>query len=120
LLPNVTGNKYQLEQVVVNLLMNAMQATTSGSGVVTVRTECAEHENEVRIIVRDEGEGIPPDIRKHLFEAFFSTRIDVGGSGLGLYISRFIVNEHKGSLTLEAAQPVGTVAIVRLPVTPAA
>jgi signal transduction histidine kinase len=109
-----------LEQVVVNLLMNAMQATPSGSGEVKVRTEYAASENEVRIIVSDQGGGIPPEIRKHLFEAFFSTRIAVGGSGLGLYISRFIVNEHKGSLTLEPAQTTGTIATIRLPVTPPA
>ena len=120
LLPNITGNKYQLEQVVVNLLMNAMQATPSGSGEVKVRTEYAESENEVRIIISDQGGGVPPEIRKHLFEAFFSTRIAVGGSGLGLYISRFIVNEHKGSLTLEPAQTTGTIATVRLPVPPSA
>lgn len=115
-LPGITGNKYQLEQVVVNLLMNAMQATCSHNGIVKIRTEYAEIENEVRIIVSDQGAGIPPEVRRHLFEAFFSTRIESGGSGLGLYISRFIVTEHKGSLTLESEQDVGTVATVRLPV----
>jgi signal transduction histidine kinase len=52
---------------------------------------------------------------KHLFEAFFSTRIDKGGSGLGLYISNFIVSEHRGRLTVDTESGVGTVATVHLP-----
>lgn len=116
-LPYITGNKYQLEQVVVNLLMNAMQASESGKGVVSVRTEYDSNENNVRIKISDKGIGIPPEVQKHLFEAFFSTRIESGGSGLGLYISRFIVNEHKGRLTLESDQAGGTVATIYLPVT---
>jgi signal transduction histidine kinase len=70
----------------------------------------------VGIIVTDQGEGIRPEVRKQLFEAFFSTRIDKGGSGLGLYISNFIVSEHKGRLTIDSEQNAGTVAKVHIPV----
>jgi len=94
-----------------------MQAMPKNKGAVSIRTEYSEEENEVRIIVTDQGEGIPPEVRKHLFEAFFSTRIDKGGSGLGLYISNFIVSEHRGRLTVDSEQGVGTVATVHLPVT---
>jgi len=116
-LPDITANQCQLEQVVVNLLLNAMQAMPGNRGAVTVRTEYSPEEDEVRIIVTDQGEGIPPEVMKHLFEAFFSTRIDKGGSGLGLYISNFIVSEHRGRLTVDSKQGVGTVATVHLPVT---
>jgi len=116
-LPDITANQSQLEQVVVNLLLNAMQAMPNNKGAITVRTEFSAEENEVRIIVTDQGEGIPPEVKKHLFEAFFTTRIDKGGSGLGLYISNFIVSEHKGRLTVYSEQGVGTVATVHLPVT---
>lgn len=115
-LPDITGNQYQLEQVVVNLLMNAMQAIGNEKGVVRVRTEYCDKEGVVRIVVIDNGVGIPPEVHKHLFEPFFSTRIERGGSGLGLYISRFIVNEHKGALSLVSGQSTGTVATVSLPV----
>jgi two-component system, NtrC family, sensor kinase len=116
-LPDITANQCQLEQVVVNLLLNAMQAMPDNQGAITVRTEYSAEENEVRIIVTDQGEGIPPEVKKHLCEAFFSTRIDKGGSGLGLYISNFIVSEHRGRLTIDSDLGVGTVATVHLPVT---
>lgn len=117
MLPDITGNQYQLEQVVVNLLMNAMQAPGNDKGIVRIRTEYCSEENRVKIVVIDNGSGIPPEIQKHLFEPFFSTRIERGGSGLGLYISRFIVNEHKGTLTIESRPSAGTFATVSLPVT---
>lgn len=115
-LPTITGNPCQLEQVVVNLLLNAMQATPDNKGAVTIRTQYSAESAEVRITVTDQGEGITPEVRKHLFEAFYTTRIDKGGSGLGLYISNFIVSEHNGSLTVESGKESGTVAIVNLPV----
>lgn len=114
-LPEITGNQHQLEQVVVNLLLNAMQAMPNNRGIVTVRTEHSDEAGEVLIIVTDQGEGISPTVKKHLFEAFFSTRIDKGGSGLGLYISNFIVSEHRGRLTIDSEQGAGTVATVHLP-----
>lgn len=116
-LPSITGNQYQLEQVVVNLLLNAMQAMPNNKGSVTVCTEYSGEANEISIIVTDQGEGIPPEVKKHLFEAFFSTRIQKGGSGLGLYISNFIVSEHNGRLSVDSEQGAGTVATVHLPVT---
>lgn len=116
--PDITGNQCQLEQVVVNLLLNAMQATPNGKGAVTVTTDYSSESNEVRISVTDHGEGITPLVRRHLFEAFYTTKIDKGGSGLGLYISNFIVSEHKGRLTIESNNGNGTVATVHLPVAP--
>src|SRR6185369_14583857 len=77
-LPDITGNQYQLEQVIVNLLLNAMQSMPNSTGEVTVRTAYDAAENEVLITVTDQGEGIKPEVRKHLFEAFFSTRINRG------------------------------------------
>lgn len=115
-LPKTIGNQYQLEQVVVNLLLNAMQSMPDNKGTVTIKTEYSAETAEVNIVVVDQGEGIKPEVRKHLCEAFFSTRIDKGGSGLGLYISNFIVLEHKGRLTIDSGQKGGTVATVHLPV----
>ncbi|OGU15948.1 MAG: hypothetical protein A2076_04705 [Geobacteraceae bacterium GWC2_53_11] len=118
-LPRITGNQYQLEQVVVNLLLNAMQAMPDNKGAVSIRTGYSAGDDEVHIMVTDKGEGFSAEARTHLFEAFYSTRIEEGGSGLGLYISNFIVSEHKGRLTVEPGLTGGTVATVHLPVTPA-
>ncbi len=115
-LPTITGNKHQLEQVVVNLLLNAMQASTVDGGQVALVTQYEPDINEVQIVVSDNGKGLPDVVKQNLFEPFVSTRVDKGGSGLGLYISNFIVNEHKGSITFNANTPKGTVVTVHLPI----
>jgi signal transduction histidine kinase len=70
---------------------------------------------DVTVEIRDNGEGISGDIRDRLMEPFFSTRMDKGGSGLGLYISNYIISEHNGSLKFESNAGEGTVFTVRLP-----
>lgn len=118
-LPPVTGNRHQLEQVAINLLLNAMQAMAGRQGFVTVTTGIDGKSGEVQIVVSDEGEGISVEHREHIFEPFFSTRLDRGGSGLGLYISNFIVSEHHGRLDIHSVLGAGTRVTVRLPVIPA-
>lgn len=117
-LPGITGNHHQLEQVVINLILNAIQATPPGGEIVTVRTRHESEERRVLMTIRDHGEGISPEAVHHLFEPFFSTKIERGGSGLGLYISSFIISEHHGSLALEPAPQGGTEATIRLPESP--
>lgn len=119
LLPTITGNKNQLEQVLVNLLLNAMQATpVDGAGVI-ISTLYEPAKNEVQVIVADEGAGLPELVVQNMFEPFTSTRVDKGGSGLGLYISNFIITEHKGTITFGSNHPRGTIVTVHLPVIPA-
>ncbi len=113
--PPVSGNLYQLEQVVVNLLQNALLAMKPDEGKVTVSTRYDIENNEVQIVVQDEGEGITKDTLRSLDEPFISTRLDRGGSGLGLYISNFLVKEHKGRITLQSGPGKGTAATVHLP-----
>lgn len=115
-LPSITGSHHQLEQVVVNLLLNALQSLPLGGGTVTVSTRSDSATKEIVITVRDTGEGIPPEFLERLFEPFFSTRIESGGSGLGLYISRFIVSEHGGVLEFDSQVNVGTTARARFPI----
>lgn len=114
-LPLLTGNQHQMEQVVVNLLLNAMQAMQSGSGSVTVSTGHDQAAGEVWIRVADQGNGIPDEVMGRLFEPFVSTRLDRGGSGLGLYISHFIVTEHRGRITVETMPGEGAAVTVYLP-----
>jgi PAS domain S-box-containing protein len=114
--PPVRGNSQQLEQVVINLIMNALQALPDRERAVCVETSFDEHAAEAVIKVRDNGAGMPAEVKNRLFEPFFSTKLDSGGTGLGLAISNVIVKDHRGVLEFVSEPGMGTTAIVRLPV----
>lgn len=115
-IPPVKGNRFQLGQVIINLLLNAMQAIPEEMiGSIAVMTGVDEKTGDVTVTVRDNGKGIPEEIRNRLMEPFFTTRLDKGGSGLGLYISHYLIGEHNGSLTFESMPGEGTRFTVRLP-----
>lgn len=115
-LPPIKGNAKQLEQVLLNLIMNASQALTMGKNKILVSTRFVADASSVVVEVADEGKGIDPDDMQRLFDPFFSTRLDDGGSGLGLYISKFIVDEHGGRISVESEVGVGSTFRVTLPV----
>ena len=102
-LPRVRADASRLKQVVLNLLLNAITATEQG-GVITVAA-AAEGEG-VKLMVRDTGSGIPAAVLPRIFEENFTTR--PGGNGLGLPISKRIVEEHGGSLRVESVPGRGT------------
>ncbi|BDG03625.1 sensor histidine kinase [Anaeromyxobacter oryzae] len=106
-LPPVRADPARLRQVLANLLANAAQA---GARSVELRGELAG--GEVRLAIQDDGPGIDPGVRDRLFEAFASAR--EGGTGLGLAVSRRLVERHGGSLALAAGGP-GTTFELRLP-----
>jgi PAS domain S-box-containing protein len=114
--PNVKGNSQQMEQVVINLIMNALQALPDKDRSVRVESSFDEIAGEAVIKVSDEGVGMPEELRNRLFEPFFSTKLDSGGTGLGLAISNVIVKDHGGVLEFESEPGKGTTAIIRLPV----
>jgi signal transduction histidine kinase len=106
----------RLEQVLTNLLSNAIKYSPHGGPIdVEVSTPRA---NLLRIVVRDHGVGIPIERRTRLFERFYQTRAGdrIAGLGLGLYISRQIVEAHGGHIEVESPPDVGTRVIVDLPV----
>lgn len=110
---SVMADADQIEQVLLNLLSNAVDAMEGGGNI-----EIALRPGEAggaEITVRDEGCGIPPEARDHIFDPFFSTK-DIGkGTGLGLSISYGIVQEHGGDITLSSQIGVGTTFTVVLP-----
>lgn len=108
----ITGDRFQLEQVMVNLLENAIFASPVGG---RLELEVARQNHYARIRVIDEGEGIDPVIAERLYEPFFTTKKVGEGSGLGLSISLGIVEMHDGSLMLFNQEPKGCVAEVLLP-----
>ena len=114
-LARVHGHAGQLQQVILNLLTNAMDATPPG-GRVEVATRAVPARGEVVVEVRDSGHGIVPVHRKQIFEPFFSTKAPGRGSGLGLFISSQIVRDHKGTIEVESEPGRGSTFRVVLPV----
>jgi PAS domain S-box-containing protein len=120
-LPPITVDAKQIQQVLLNILQNAIDASPSG-GTVTLRTSLEKTNAgltpapQVCIAVRDEGSGIAPEQEKSLFQQFKTTK--PGGTGLGLVLSRQIMERHRGTITLENAPGRGAVARLLFPVEP--
>lgn len=114
-LPPVTGNTRQLEQVVTNLIQNALQALPEKRCGVQVLTGFNATRNEVVVRVIDEGCGIHADLAEHIMEPFFTTRLEQGGTGLGLSICATIVKDHGGQLEFSSEPGIGTTFMMRLP-----
>jgi signal transduction histidine kinase len=117
--PDVVASTGQIEQVIVNLVTNAVKASPPGEkGRVIVRVRGGD--GRVVIEVVDHGVGIPPDILQHIFDPFFTTRPtgDGRGTGLGLAISHAIVTAHGGTITVESEVGKGSTFRVELPAAP--
>jgi len=94
----IDADEDQLQQIVLNLVRNSLAATPRG-GRITVRVDAPAGLDQVRLVVRDTGPGIPAEMQARLFEPFFTTRAAEGGTGLGLAVVRAIVVEHGGTIT---------------------
>ncbi len=120
--PKVLANGNQIQQVLINLLVNARQASPNGGRIVVkIRPYAEDPQNNVEIVVRDFGTGIPKETLPHIFDMFYTTKsgpdaTGKGGSGLGLSLCKKIVEEHKGKIRVESADNVGTSISIRLPV----
>jgi len=108
-LPPVLADPSQLEQVLLNICLNACQAM-GGQGKLVVRT--FEADGAVTIEIEDDGPGIPVDVRPHVFKPFFTTKRE--GNGLGLAISARIVAEHGGHIGYRCPPAGGTIFAVTL------
>ena len=113
-LPPVVINPTELEQVIINLVGNAVQA---GAPNIVVRTEAAA--KGVCLVVRDDGPGIPREEAALLFDPFYTTRQEQGGMGLGLSIVHGIVKDHDGEIDFESEPGKGTTMTISLPPAPA-
>jgi len=113
-LPNVVCDGAQIEQVLLALMMNALDAMPQGGNLWLNATLHAD-ENLVRIIVRDDGAGIAPEILPRLFEPFLTTKETGKGVGLGLAISRSILERHGGKIDVQSELGRGTIFTITLP-----
>jgi signal transduction histidine kinase/CheY-like chemotaxis protein len=111
-LPPIQGTSNQLTQVFLNIVINAIEAMPNG-GKLWVGTAHHQEKNQVIAAFRDSGPGIKPEIRRHLFEPFHTSKAQ--GTGLGLAISYSIIERHSGTIAVENVPDGGTTFIVRLP-----
>jgi len=100
-LPPVSADRVQLQQVLINLVINGIEAIRSiAHGPRELLIKSAKNHNEVSIQVQDSGSGLDPEHAEHIFEPFFTTK--PGGIGMGLSISRSIIESHGGRLWAES------------------
>ena len=116
--PKVSANANQIQQVLLNLLINARQAMPDG-GQVLLRLEADGQ--MVNLTGRDTGSGIPPEKLRHIFDPFFTTKsgpdaTGKGGTGLGLSSCRDIIEAHRGRIRVDSSVGKGTAFTIRLPV----
>jgi len=111
-LPPVTCDPGQIEQLLVNLALNARDAMPSGGNLV-IDTET--HDDQVRIRVSDSGRGMAPDVAEHAFEPFFTTKASGEGTGLGLATVYGIVTQAGGEVSIASSPGLGTTVTVLLP-----
>lgn len=112
-LPHVFIDEPQIQEVLINLMENAIQAMAPG-GQLFIETHGGGTEDAVAIEVRDTGPGIPPEVLPNIFDPFFTTK-GVDGTGLGMSVSYGIVKNHRGAIRVESAVDVGTTFTIELP-----
>ena len=117
-LPTITGDENQLQQCLLNLIFNAIDAMPDG-GTLTLKTAVAEAPPSVVVQVSDTGHGIRKEDLGHLFEPFFTTKKEGYGIGLGLSTTYGIIDRHGGKLSVTSQPGQGATFTIRLPLTPA-
>jgi two-component system NtrC family sensor kinase len=112
-IPKIIGNPNQLQQVLMNLAINAQQAMAPAGGTVDIVTYCDDQ--KVYISVSDTGPGISEEVAKKIFEPFFTTKAAGEGTGLGLSVTYGIIQDHKGDIRVERADSGGARFVIELP-----
>lgn len=114
-LPKFKGNRQKMEQVLMNLLANAAQAIETDNGLIIIETSYDNIEENVVLLIQDNGTGMDEKTRKHIFDPFFTTKRHEGGTGLGLSILYGIIKDHGGKIDVKSRVGEGTTFIIRIP-----
>ena len=107
------GNSVQMTRAIQNVIINAVQAASEKKGAVTV--SCIRKDFYVDVRVEDTGLGIGPEQLSKIFDPYFTTKQGKSGTGLGLYITKKVVEDHNGSIKVDSTPQVGTCFTIRLP-----
>jgi signal transduction histidine kinase len=105
----------RFQEVLLNLLLNSVQALGPRPGRITLKAAADEAARQVIITVQDTGPGIPAEVRGRIFDPFFTTKSDNQGTGLGLAVAYGIIKQHRGSIAVESEPGQGATFIIRLP-----
>ena len=108
----ILGNENEWQQVVLNLINNALDASSEGT---IIEVKGSQEGDKIHFIIRDYGEGIPQINQKKAFDPFFTTKSVGRGTGLGLYVSYGIVQKMQGEMALESTEGQGTCVKITLP-----
>jgi signal transduction histidine kinase len=114
-LPRIVGDRVQLQQVVMNLIVNSIEAMKdiNGTREVVIRSQRTEND-QILVSISDTGSGIPPQVAQHIFDPFFTTKAH--GTGMGLRICRSIIESHGGRLWADASPATGATFHLNLPI----
>jgi signal transduction histidine kinase len=107
------GDPLQIKRAVQNVIVNAVQACSDKNGTVTIT--CTRKDFYVDLVVEDNGDGITPAQMQKIFDPYFTTKQTKSGTGLGLYITKKVVEDHHGSIKVDSTPGVGTTFVIRLP-----
>jgi len=113
--PKIWADASVLQQMILNLLINAEQALVTIDGARTIVVRTRADDSEARLEIADSGPGIPTEIRSKIFDPFFTTKPVGKGTGLGLSVSYGIVKDHKGEIGVESKVGEGTTFTIRIP-----
>ena len=114
-LPLVYGDRNQIKQALLNLILNSVEAMPNG-GIISVAADPDPDTDSLRLSVSDTGPGVPQEHQSNIFEPFVTTKLDGKGVGLGLSVVYGIVTQHGGSIRLESEEDKGATFILNLPV----
>jgi signal transduction histidine kinase len=110
---SLTGDAVQITRAIQNVIINAIQASSESKG--TVEVSCIRKDFYVDVCVADNGHGISPEQIAKIFDPYFTTKQGKSGTGLGLYITKKVIEDHNGSIKVDSTPQVGTTITIRLP-----
>jgi len=118
LIPLFIGNITKIEQVIVNMIVNASQAIGKDKGKIIIKTRYLPEVEKVQVSISDNGKGMDEKTKHNIFDPFFTTKRNEGGTGLGLSISYGIIKEHGGIISVDSSPGKGTSFSILLPLNP--
>ena len=114
-LPLIKGNIQNIEQIILNLIINSVQAIDNGHGKIKITTRFQNRDGRIIMSISDNGRGIAPSIQGRIFDPFVTDKLAEGGTGLGLSVTYSLVKAHNGEITFQSKQGHGTVFTVVFP-----